>query len=333
MVAAPTVIPMHLRLLFLAILCATTGACVSDTDDDEVVDESEEALRNTSISETKVFVREKRDTMLYLHPVDTIPVKTPSKFGAKLLAAGAEGPRYVLVQKKPGRIGSRVWVDADLYGLRSEDERSALAKRCGISRAAATKAVATAQGNEYVRRGWVDVDDLTGNLRKNLAASSPNGAGLRENDRDGDGDLADGSIRTVKEQCLIQGAYRGSSNARATGLATYGTCAQWREKPDGDVECTTWGNGLYINYGTPEIDGGGVAFAYLPIGQKVHQLRSPVHEQTGDHCQVDDDAKSVRCNGDSPSAARDRRIWWAEVWARTAGRTIRGWVPKDCLQP
>ena len=41
MLAAPTVIPMHLRLLFLAILCATTGACASDVDDDEVVDEDE----------------------------------------------------------------------------------------------------------------------------------------------------------------------------------------------------------------------------------------------------------------------------------------------------
>ena len=123
---------MHLRLLFLAILCATTGACASDVDDDEVVDESEEALRNTSISETKLCVRVKRDTMLYLHPVDTIPVTTPSPFGAKLVSAGAEGPRYVLVQKKPGRVGGRVWVDADLYGLRSDEERDALAKRCGM---------------------------------------------------------------------------------------------------------------------------------------------------------------------------------------------------------
>jgi hypothetical protein len=320
---------MKLPLLFLAALCATTGACVSDVDEEEV-DETEEALKNTSISETKICVRVKRDTMLYLHPTDTQRVDAPSKFGPKLLAAG---PRYVLVQRKPGRVEGRVWVDADLYGLRSDEERDALAKRCGISRAAATKAVEVAQANEYVRRGWVDVDDLTGNLRKNLAASSPNGTGLREGDRDSEGDLKEGSIRTVKQQCLIQGAYRGSSNTRASGLATYGTCAQWREKADGDVECTTWGNGMYINYGTPEIDGGGISFAYLPVGEKVHYLRSHVHEQRGDHCQVDDDVDGVRCNGASPKPERDRRIWWAEVWARTAGRTIRGWVPKDCLTP
>jgi hypothetical protein len=309
-----------LSLLFFAVLWATTSACATDVDDEEV-DESEEALKNTPISETKICVRVKRDTMLYLHPTDTQLVKTPSNHGAKLLAAG---PRYVLVQRKPGRVGQRVWIDADLYGLRSDEERDALAKRCGISRAAATKAVQAAQANEYVRRGWVDVDDLSGNLRKNLDASLPNGSPVAP--RDGDG-----RIRTVKAQCLIQGAYRGSSNSRASGLATYGTCAEWKGKADGSVECTTWGNGMYINYGTPEIDGGGISFSYLPVGQKVHFVGRHVHEQTGDHCQVDDDESGVRCNGQSPKAERDRRIWWAEVWAKTGGRTIRGWVPDDCL--
>lgn len=304
----------------MVILCATTTACAADVEEEEI-DETEEALRNTPISETKICVRVRRDTNLYLHASGNETVKTPSKHGSKLLAAG---PRYVLVQRKPGRVGERVWVDADLYGLRSEEERGALAKRCGISRAAAGKAIEVAQANEYVRRGWVDVDDLTGSLRKNLASSLPNGPGLAP----GDGD---GKIRTVKAQCLIQGAYRGSSNSRASGLATYGTCAEWKAKPDGDVECTTWGNGMYINYGTPEIDGGGISFAYLPVGQKVHFLRSHVHEQTGDHCQVDDDAENLRCNGASPKSARDRRIWWAEVWARTGGRQLRGWVPEDCL--
>lgn len=311
---------MKFRLLFLAALCAVASACVSDVEEEEV-DETEDALQNKSIDGGKICARVKRDTNLYLHPTGNETVKTPSKNGSKLLAAG---PRYVLVQRKPGRVGDRVWVDADLYGLRSEEERDALAKRCGISRAAATKAVETAQANEYVRRGWVDVDDLSANLRKNLGPSTPNGPPFTGND-------GEGRIRTVKAQCLIQGAYRGSSNTRASGLATYGTCAEWSTKPDGDVACKTWGNGLYINYGTPEIDGGGIAFAYLPLGQKVHFLRKHVHEQTGDHCQVDDDLERVRCNGDSPKEARDRRIWWAEVWARTAGRTIRGWVPDDCL--
>jgi hypothetical protein len=312
----------------LVALCATVGACAPDAGDagdagDRVVDESEEALKNTPIAVTKVCVRVKRDTTLFLHPKGDETIKTPSKEGAKLLAAG---PRYVLVQRKPGRVGDRVWVDADLYGLRSTDERDALAKRCGISTAAATKAVEVAIANEYVRRGWVDVDDLGGNLRNNLGASLPNGAEEGSND-------GSGSIRTVKEQCLIQGAYRGGSNTRATGLATYGTCAQWKPKPDGDVECTTWGNAMYINYGTPEIDGGGVAFDYLAVGQKVHSLRKHVHEQNGDHCQVDDDAENLVCNSSAASANRDRRIWWAEVWARSGGRTVRGWVPNDCLAP
>jgi hypothetical protein len=314
---------MKLRLLFLAAVCAATSACVSDVDDEEEVDETEEALKNASIEGGKICARVKRDTFLYLHSTGNETVITPSKHGSRLLAAG---PRYVLVQRKPGRVGERVWVDADLYGLRSEEERDALAKRCGISRAAATKAVEAAQANEYVRRGWVDVDDLSANLRKNLDSSMPNGPALGPRDDAG-------RIRTVKPQCMIQGAYRGSSNTRASGLATYGTCAKWSTKPDGDVACSLWGNGMYVNYGTPEIDGGGISFGYLAVGQKVHYLRSHVHEQRGDHCQVDDDASSVRCNGQSPKTERDRRMWWAEVWARTAGRTIRGWVPKDCLVP
>lgn len=319
---------MHIRLFFTALFCAITAiGCAADVDDEEV-DESEEALKNTSISETKVCVRVKRDTNLYLHPTGADTVKTPSKNGAKLLAAG---PRYVLVQRKPGRVGDRVWVDADLYGLRGASERNALAQRCGISRAAARQAVEAARANEYVRRGWVDVDDLGGNLRKNLSASLASGTSFGANDLDSNGAPKDGKIRKVKAQCLIQGAYRGSSSSRAAGLATYGTCAQWKAEADGNVECTTWGNGMYISYGTPEIDGGGITFDYLTIGQNVHFLRQRAHEQNGDHCQVDDDAENLTCNRAASAANRDRRIFWAEVWARSGGRTVRGWVPEDCL--
>lgn len=311
------------------VLLLLLSGCAVDTGEEEV-DESEDALRNTSIAETKVCVRVKRDTTLFLHPSGDETVKTPSANGAKLLAAG---PRYVLVQRKPGRVGERVWVDADLYGLRADDELDALAKRCGISRAAAKKAVAAARANEYVRRGWVDVDDLSGNLRNNLGPSLSTGTSFGANDRAEDGDPKDGTIRTVKAQCLIQGAYRGSSSSRASGLATYGTCAKWSAKNDGTVACTTWGNGMYVNYGTPEIDGGGISFDYLAVGQKVHLLRRHAHEQNGDHCQVDDDAENLTCNRAAAPAARDRRVFWAEVWARSGGRTVRGWVPDDCLTP
>lgn len=317
-----------LGLLFFAIFGGT--GCVAG-DDGEDVDDSEEALRNTSIAETKVCVKVKRDTTLYLGSTGTATIATKNPNGARLTTSKA-APRYVLVQRKPGRVNGRVWVDPDLFGLRSPDERDALAKRCGISRAAATKAVETARNNEYQRRGWVDVDDLSGNLRKNLDAESPNGTAFGANDRDGSG-LVDGKTMTVKAQCIIQGAYRGSSDTRATGLATYGTCADWKSEPNGDVACTTWSNAMYVSYGTPEIDGGGITFAYLPVGAKVHYLRSHAHEQTGDHCQVDDDAEKLTCNGKAAPSNRDRRVFWAEIWARQDGRTLRGWVPRDCLEP
>lgn len=298
------------------------AGCAVSPDEDEDVDESADAIRNTPISETKLCVRVKRDTTLFLEPTGGATIKTKNANGARLTTSGGS-PRYVLVQRKPGRVNGRVWVDPDLFGLRSEDERDALAKRCGISKAAAGKAVKTAQSNEYQRRGWVDVDDLTGNLRGVLDADMPNGTS---------GAVTDGKLRTIKAQCLIQGAYRGSSNTRASGLATYGTCADWKSLPNGDVACTTWSNALYVSYGTPEIDGGGISFGYLPVGEKVHFLRSHVHEQDGDHCQVDDDAEKLRCNGDAKKPARDRRVFWAEVWSRRPGRTIKGWVPEDCLE-
>ena len=95
--------------------------------------------------------------------------------------------------------------------------------------------------------------------------------------------------------------------------------------------CQSWGREMYLSYGTPEIDGGGLTLGYVAAGQSVHQLDTRVHEQKGDHCQTDDLGGLVLCNGDAPVNDRARGIVWSEIWARVGGRTLKGWVPEDCL--
>jgi|GEM_PF-4580658 len=304
----------------------------SADDDDVAVESEEQAIRNQSIAGRKICVRVKRSTNLYRDPEGGATITSTSKFGDILVTDDAS-PRYVLVQSKPGRVGSRVWADPDLNGLRADEDIPKLAKRCRISEAAARKAAATVRGNKYTRRAWIDVDDLTGNLRKNLGPSLPNGPAFQSDDRAADGDPKVGRIRTVKEQCLPEGEYRGGNPDDPAGFYTYGTCTDWavndRTK---QAVCKRRGKEMYVSYGTPEIDGGGLTLGYVGAGTRVHQIATHVHEQKGDHCQTDRPGGGVRCNGDAPPAQRERRIVWSEIWARTPGRTIKGWVPEDCLE-
>lgn len=315
---------------------ATLGAgCAaeSDADDEDYVEKTEteeQAIKNASITGVKLCVRVKKNTPLYRNSEGDEAVTTTSVLGAAV-ETSAGSPRYVLVQPRPGRVGSRVWADPDLNGLRSEGDIPDLAKRCRISIKAAKKAAAKVVANKYTRRGWMEVSALTGDLAKNLAANASTGPAFENGDRDGKGDLKNGKVRKVRAQCLPQGEYIGSNPKDPAGLFTYGTCVNW--KLDGKTaSCQQWGKEMYLSYGTPEIDGGGLTLGYLAAGQSVHELDTHVHEQTGDHCQTDEPGGAIVCNGDRPQDKRDRRFVWSEVWARVSGRTLKGWVPEDCLE-
>lgn len=201
--------------LLLATICAMatlSTACAAETDpegDDEVASE-EQAIKNQSITGRKICVRVKNDTKLYRHPEGNETITTTSRNGATLVSDDAN-PRYALVQARPGRVGTRVWADPDLNGLRSDEDIPKLAERCRISVAAAKRAAAVVVKNKYTRRAWVDVRDLGGNLAKNLDASLSNGPAFEKSDLDGAGKPKNGVVRKVRAQCLPQGEYRGSN--------------------------------------------------------------------------------------------------------------------------
>jgi hypothetical protein len=320
--------------LVVGIAVASMG-CAAETDgsDDDTpqdFESEEQAISNASISGTKLCVRVNSDATMFRNADGAETVTTTSKFGA-LVTTAKNDPRYVLVQPRPGRVGSRVWADPDLNGLRSDGDIPALAKRCRISVNAAKRAAAKVVGNKYTRRGWIEVGTLSGNLAKNLGSNASTGPAFDGSDRDGAGNVKQGKIRTVRAQCLPQGEYVGSNPKDPAGFYTYGTCVDW--KSDGKVvSCRAWGKEMYLSYGTPEIDGGGLSLGYVTAGQQVHQLATRVHEQKGDHCQTDDPGGKVECNGDAPARDRDRRIFWSEIYARVGARTLKGWVPEDCLQ-
>jgi hypothetical protein len=75
------------------------------------------------------------------------------------------------------------------------------------------------------------------------------------------------------------------------------------------------GNGLYVLYGTPEIDGGGMTFRYLPLGGEWHEVAAHRHSGKNGHGQLS-----------GPP------VFWSEGWFKQDGVTIRGIVLKNCLQ-
>lgn len=309
--------------------CAAEG----DVDDEDAVENTEteeQAIKNATITSVKLCVRVTKNTTLFRNAEGSEAVTTTSVLGGAV-ETSSDNPRYVLVQPRPGRVGSRVWADPDLNGLRSDGDIPALAKRCRISVRAAKKAAAKVVANKYTRRGWMEVGALSGNLAQNLAANASTGPAFENGDRDSKGDLKNGKVRKVRAQCLPQGEYIGSNPKDPAGLFTYGTCVNWKLNGQ-TASCQQWGKEMYLSYGTPEIDGGGLTLGYLAAGQSVHELGTHVHEQTGDHCQTDEPGGAIVCNGARPSDKRDRRFFWSEVWARVAGRTLKGWVPEDCLE-
>ncbi len=312
----------------------STGCAAEDDFDaeDEIPENAEsveQEIRNASIRGTKICVKVTDNTILYRNAEGGETVTTTSDQDAQITTSAGD-PRYVLVQPRPGRVGKRVWGDPDLNGLRSDGDIPALAKRCRISIKAAKKAAAKVVANKYTRRGWINVKDLSGNLAANLDATTPTGPAFSSDDRDAAGKIKQGKLRTVKAQCLPQGEYVGSNPKDPAGFYTYGTCIDWKSEGNA-VVCKQWGREMYLSYGTPEIDGGGLTLGYVAAGQTVHELGTHAHEQKGDHCQSDAPGGRVVCNGDAPASARARRLIWSEVWAKVGDRTLKGWVPEDCL--
>ena len=69
-----------------------------------------------------------------------------------------------------------------------------------------------------------------------------------------------------------------------------------------------------------------------PAPSPVHVLRTDEHEQRGDHCQTTRDAEGAGCNVAAPPNNRAPQFMWAEIWARSEGRTVKGHVPAECLE-
>jgi hypothetical protein len=295
---------MTTRLLgIFGFLLLITSGCAADTSEEATDEESDELKdEGRGVSGNKICVKVKNETELH------ITAGGPNLVVPQKLTRG----HFVLVQRLPGRVGNRVWVDPDLYGLRGDADRKNLAKRCGISLEAAKHATERAIVG---RRGWVDVDDLTGNLEKVLGPNQPDGPALQAKD------LKNGKPRSDKPMhiagtCAVEGAYRGSSASNPAGFRTYGT------------------NGfpfIYVSYGTTDIDGGGVTFGWIPTHTQVYWLEDNVQDQSGEHCQVDKTEKV--CNADAAPGNHAPKVVWSAVWAKQGSRTLHGWVPKACLVP
>lgn len=304
----------HVRFFAALLLALVATGCALDTsgDDDEVdaVADDGEALTDEGkgVSGGKLCVRAKSATGLH------VTSGGPSLVEGVTLEKG----RWMLVQRKPGLVQGRVWADPDLFGLRGAADYKNLAKRCDMRTKSGKLNLAEARrANEAAkigRRGWVDVDDVTGDLRKILTADQPDGPPLQPKDRV-NGKPKTNKPMTIKSACTVDGAYRGSSATNPAGFATYGT--------NGTTE-------IYVSYGTTDIDGGGVSFGYIPTGHQVFWLEDDAQAQRGAHCQVDLTEKV--CNGDAAPGKKAPEMTWSAVWTKLGSRTIHGWVPKDCLE-
>jgi hypothetical protein len=278
----------------LLALCVMAMGCSDAVDDaDEEADgESEitsEALTTQGISipgDNKVCAKVKRTTALHYSTTGAATITTPS-------GSSVNAGRFVLVQRRPGAVHGRVWADPDLSGLTSSSDNAAVADRCGISRAAAQDARVRATSFPYHRRGWVDVADLT---FPNGGVSGPLlSRGLPSN-------TTNNVLRIVHPipGCTVDATYHGGSDTRGTGMKSYG-----------DFD----GNGLYVLYGTPEIDGGGMTFRYLPIGADWHEVALHRHSGTNHHGQL-----------------TGLPVYWSEGWYTQDGGTVRGFVLRNCLK-
>ncbi len=87
------------RWLLPLMMCAT--GCATEVDGDlEATRSEEQAINNQALTGTKICVRVKRPTKLYLHPEGNATIATTSIHGALLLTDDGD-PRYVLVHRGP----------------------------------------------------------------------------------------------------------------------------------------------------------------------------------------------------------------------------------------
>lgn len=313
------------------------SGCAADVEeDDDDIDDTQQALENDDVVQTKLCARVKRTTTLYRHPTGSETPATASRTGATLTTEG--GLAYVLVQRQPGQVNGRVWVDPDMWGLTDPTVKAdvdSVARRCRLKkRSQAREVMANAKKDAFKRRGWVKVEDLD-NLPSDMKERRSSGAKAQARDFDPSNDdkLRDGRVMRVKGSCVVNAAYKGSDKNNPTGMRSYGTCLVI-DKDDGS--CAKSATEMYVSYNTPEINHGGMTFSYVEVGAPVHVLRLNTHEQVGDHCQRTGREAGARCNGDPnvPLEARAPIFRWAEIWAKTGrdGRLIRGFVPNECLE-
>lgn len=321
-------------------MVGAAGCAVDVEEEDELVDDVEEALVNKDVVSTKLCARVERETPLYRHPTGN---ERPETVNGRSTVGPRNGWKYVLVQREPGNVDGRVWADPDFYGLRDTTDATlvkSVARRCGLKKdgklnlTAAKKVMrVAAEGEPYNRRGWIEAKDLD-NLPR-MRAVRPNGAAAQPRDfQPGTTKLKDGTVKRVKASCVLTAGYRGGNPKDPTGTRSYGTCLEFGTGPQGQLVCDRSAAEMYVNYNIPEIDNGGMTFGYIAVGAPVHVLRMNPHNQTGEHCQTvgTGPGAEARCNGSVPASQRAPVLNWAEIWARTGGRTVRGFVPEPCLE-
>jgi hypothetical protein len=324
--------------LLLTALAACGGS--ADAPDDEDIGSVSSAVFNQSITNTKICAVVARDTLLHDTPTsnepDAVPLKAKSANDGKSI--------YVFLQYMPGVVNGRVWVDPAINGLRnteSDREMDELAERCGLeaktkklSRKSARAVALRAVENKKLRRGWVDIVDLKATTKKWVTvAKAPNGSIPEQSDL---ANFDAAPVMHVKAGCLPTGEYRGRKQCtakekkegcteRGTHFQTYGTC----RSADDNGACIEERSEIYINYNTPEIAGGGVTFAALPVNQEVRLLGQHQHAQRGRHCQLGEG--TLDCNAVAKTKATPMQ--WASVGVQVDAKTrMYGFLPLECLQ-
>lgn len=310
--------------LMCALTLTTLAGCAAPTEDDsdEALEETTALIENEGISGTKLCFQMTKSATLFTTPTGSEPVvDTGSANGADVVVPKGKA-RYVLVQRRPGNVKGRVWADANFSGLSSDADLKTLVSRCGLKNTAAAKdLLVIARADRHARRGWMDVGALEKAAGK-LESALPNGPAFEKSDLDGKGKPKQGVTKTVRANCSITQSYFGSSITDPTGMASYGTIG---------ADGAAWSS-IYLTYGTPEQDGGGITFAYVDVGAPVHVLGTHTHKQTGAHCQANENAKGAKCNGNVSTKQRDVPMVWAEIWAEVDNQPVRGFVPNGCLE-
>jgi hypothetical protein len=266
--------------IFFATAAAGCSGTDAGIDDDEVGSdeaESTSAPPNKGIAGAlakKVCAKTTRALTLYYQPD-----------GSGGVVGVIPKAQYVLVQKAPGRVGARVWIDPDVFGLDDKE----FAERCRT-----TADNKPTKDERIGRRGWGLASSL---VAKSAGDSIPSKDNVMPYD---DGDpfkKANAKTYFVKDQCDLDpdATYPGSDPTRGTHYVTYGTKGT---------------NGIYVNFSTTEVDGGGISFGYAMTGQPFHVTYS---------------RKDKKQLSGSP-------ISWAYGFTKIGDERVWGWVVKNCLR-